>query len=162
MCTLELSAGTAKKTKFSAAARYRLSVSLNSLSCYRIPVDDTPAYSPGNYIGAAPSADTSTSNLSLYERRVSEFNKIWSRRPSTAFRVTSWPDRKSARGDESPESRYRRSGGSDQHVRDGTVVELTYRSSGKGKKGPYRTRSAFGSLEGISLVSLSDKAMNAL
>ncbi|KAI9512172.1 hypothetical protein F5148DRAFT_1008388 [Russula earlei] len=98
------------------------------------------SHSPGYRLGTAPSAaDISASNLSEYERRVSEFNKIWPERPPAGFRVTSWPDR---RNDGSPRSGYQRHGGSYNHVHDGTAKESTYRSSGKGirgKKGTYRT-----------------------
>jgi len=94
-----------------------------------------------NFPGIGPSAaDTSTSNLPDYERRVSEFNKIWPGRPSTAFRVTSWSDPRSARGDASPKPGYQGWGGSKHHARDEVAEESPW-SSGegiRGKKGTYR------------------------
>ncbi|KAI0269158.1 hypothetical protein BC834DRAFT_967810 [Gloeopeniophorella convolvens] len=97
--------------------------------------------SHGNYLGVAPSAaDTSTSNLSDYERRVSEFNKIWPGKPPTAFRVTSWSDPRSAKGDASPWTGSERGSESLRHVREETIKEMAYRSAGdltRRKRGAY-------------------------
>jgi hypothetical protein len=116
----------------------KLPLSFNSQHYLIVPF---LAHFPRNHLGIGPSvADTSTSNLSSYERRVSEFNKIWPERPPAPFRVTTWPDSRSARGDISPKPGYRRRGGSKHHVRDETFEESTRWSSGegiKGKKGTY-------------------------
>ncbi|KAN0127457.1 hypothetical protein V8E53_010861 [Lactarius tabidus] len=87
--------------------------------------------SRSNYFGIAPSpADMSTSNLSDYERRLTKFNERVPGRPSTASRVTSWSDPRSARSDTSPVVDSHSKSGSIYHMRDETVKESTYRSTG--------------------------------
>ncbi|KAH9006999.1 hypothetical protein EDB86DRAFT_2869465 [Lactarius hatsudake] len=95
--------------------------------------------SHGNYLGIAPSrADTSTSNLSDYERRLTKFNERVPGKPPTTFRVTSWSDPRSAMANTSPVADSQRKSGSIYHMRDETVKESTYRSTSEGiKKSTY-------------------------
>lgn len=96
--------------------------------------------SQGDHLGFAPStADISISNLSDYERRVSDFNKIRPERPSMAFRVTSWSDPRSARDITGPDAGDGGSRGSIHHIRDETVNRASYRDADEGSRARYET-----------------------